>query len=324
MRFKTLSVLALAITLAACSEKEDEHPKSAAHSPSQPMTQAEISKEKARRVYNPTPEERAQDEAERMQREAKLHADDPVSWTLPSPSSQPDFSQYVTLKSGTQMLYIYNGNKETPDDALTLANSFRYDLRTQYDLGDETLSSFLQKFASTNDQFSQRDIAKSLEPIFTKHIHDNLNTRYVMLDMPQAIPLSQYDFDKKGFSYAPSAFNAVNTQTAHEQSSSYAYGHEVKNRGDIKFGDNSSYALTFSNGPQFNFIPVEDEAAARVLESYVKQRKPYTVKVYGYVDSLIQGNDKKTDRQRTTVVAIQKLVVVDAEHPSTVLATLSH
>lgn len=67
---------------------------------------------------------------------------------------------------------------------------------------------------------------------------------------------------------------------------------------------------------------MEDETAARKLQKYISDHKRVSITIYGVVSELRQGEQKKTEPQRTMYVKVQKLVVIDADNPKTVLATV--
>ncbi|WP_313517260.1 hypothetical protein [Pseudomonas sp.] len=318
----TSALLSSLLVIGGCSDDSD---KEAVKKPAdKPMTQSEIDAEKARRVFNPTAEERAQDQAEEAARQAKLDSKAPITVTLPAPGSQPDFADYKTVESGVDWTFIYNANQKTPDDALTLANSFGI-LAYKYDFGDAQLNELLTKFSETSDEFEKRDIAKQLEPVFARKIEENKGVRYVRLEVPDQTykNLSGYDFDKKGFAYNADVFNAPNTMSERDKVSAMSRGRIVKEKGWISYSDNDNYSVSFSNGPRFQFLEATDETVARQLESYVKNNKPYTAVVYGYVDELTRGRDENTDPQRYSSIHIQKLDIVDAADPAKVILSVN-
>lgn len=312
-----LALLATTLQIAGCGEDDA---KSAAQSSStaaksdRPMTEAELREEKERRVYNPTPEERAEDEA---RREAAAHANDPVVTQLAEPDSAPDFSEYKSIEMGTQLVFLQNALSDQPIDVLAIAGGFNYGI-ADYDLGDAQLSKLLGDFANTRDQFKQRDIAKQLEPILQKHVDEYKPIRYVKVTMTTRGALAAYDFDKQGFAFTPNAFN--DASAGDDRLDAIRQGKTFEDRGTVGFTDNRQYQVAFSNGSEFRFIKVTDEAVARAVEAVVK--KPGTLieaTVYGYVESIQDGLNEKSDDKKVSVIRIQRVDIADSKSPSKVL-----
>ena len=178
----------------------------------------------------------------------------------------------------------------------------------------------LSEFVNTKDQFTQRDIAKRLEPVLQKHVDDYKPVRYVKVSVTTGDSLGAYDFDKQGFAFTPSAFNDVFAGTAEERRELRRSGKTIIDRGTISFIDNLQYQVAFENGRDFRFLKVEDESVARAIEAVVKRpNSRIEATVYGYVESVQQGLNKKSDDKMLSVIKIQRLDIADSEDPSKVL-----
>ncbi|WAC45201.1 hypothetical protein OU997_03130 [Pseudomonas sp. SL4(2022)] len=320
MYIKTALLLssALSIMLVAGCGGSDETEKSAVKKPEAQMTEAEKKAEKERRVFNPTDEERAADAAAR---EAAAKAKLPAVSQLPEPGPAPDFSAYKPIVMGTQLVFLHNALKNEPIDAMAIAQTYTYGI-TRYDIGDADLSAKLGSFLNTRDQFKKNDIAKEIEPMLQKHVDEYTQVRYVKIQMPLTSDMHKYDFEKKGFSYTPAAFNDIFTGTDSQANEAVRQGKSY-DRGHIAFADNRTYVLAFSNGGEFNFVKVEDEAIARELEALIqKPGNKLSITVYGYVDSLQVGEKKKNDGKILTNIKIQRMDIADGPTPSKVIASV--
>lgn len=321
MYIKNVFLLASALSvmlIAGCGSDGAE--KAAVKQAEKPMTEAERRAEKERRVFNPTDEERAADAAER---EAEAKAIAPVDTQLGDPGPAPDFSAYKPIDMATQMVFMHTALKSEPIDVMAIANTFSVGI-SRYDIGDAELAEKLKSFQSTRDQFKRRDIAKEIEPLLQKHVDEYKSVRYVKIVMPYRDEMSQYDFDKKGFSYTPAAFNPVSNGTDSQANEAVRQG-KAYDRGVIGFIDNLKYVATFVNGSDFNFIKVEDEVAARELETVLqKPGSGLTITVYGYVDSVQVGDKRKSDGRMLSLIKIQRLDIADESNPSKVIVSITN
>lgn len=288
---------------------------SASQAPSKPMTESEIAAEKRRRVFNPTPEERAQDAAE----EAARHANDSVTVTLADAGKNQDFGSYLAIDNGLDMALLYNSLTDSPasPSAILEANSswtlFSYD--------DKKLTDLLHKYGNARDSFDKRDIAAKIEPLIVAREDSLKKNRFVKIDLGSSTDLSKYDFDRRGFANNHSLFQVPDRSRMTERDKSL-YGDIPLLRPTISFGDLLYYNMGVTNGKEFQFLPVEDEQAARKLEKYIAERKQYSITIYGVVNELRQGKFKKTEPQRSMYMTVQKMVIWDTNDPKVVLATI--
>lgn len=311
-----LALLA-AIQISGCGDADNKSAaQPSAAKADRPLTEAELRAEKERRVFNPTPEERAEDAA---RKEAEERARQPVVTTLDEPPAAPDFSEYKAIQMATQLVFLQSALSNEPIDALAIAKGYSFGI-AKYDLGDVELSKLLGEFVNTRDQFTQRDIAKRLEPVLQKHVDKYKPVRYVKVTMTTRDSLDAYNFDKQGFAFTPNAFNDVFAGTADERRELRRSGKTIIDRGTIGFTDNHQYQVAFENGRDFRFIKVEDESVARAIEAVVKRPgSRIEATVYGYVESVQQGLNEKSDNEMLSVIKIQRLDIADSEDPSKVL-----
>jgi len=318
MRLKAIPLslaFVLATQIGGCGDDTSSTAQSSPAAESRPMTEAEIRKEKERRVYNPTAEERAEDEA---RRQAEAHANDPVVTKLGEPGAAPAFTEYKEIAMGTQLVFLRSALTNQPISAIAVADGFAHRIG-DYDLGDEEMSKLLGELVKERDQFAQRDIAKRLDPILQKHADEYKSVRYVKVSFPNVGALSGYDFDKQGFDFTPTPFNDVYAGSEQERIRALSTGAPVNDRGTVIFSDNRQYQAAFSNGGEFRFIKVTDEAAARAVEAVVKKRGTrIDATVYGYVESLQDGQNTKSDGKKLTVIRIQRVDLSEESNPSTV------
>lgn len=308
----------LSIMLVAGCGGGDDTEKSALKQPERPMTEAEVRAEKERRVFNPTDDERAADAAAR---DAEAKAKLPAVTQLAEPGPAPDFSAYKPVVMGTQLVFMHNALKNEPIDANAITQTYTYGI-TRYDIGDAELSAKLGSFVQTSDQFQKNDIVKEIEPLLQKHVDEYKQVRYVKIQMPLTSDMHKYDFEKKGFSYTPAAFNDVFTGTDSQANEAVREGKSY-DRGYIGFADNRTYVMTFINGSKFNFVKVEDEAVARELEALIqKPGNKLSITVYGYVDSIQVGEKEKNDGKMLTNIKIQRMDVADGPTPSKVIVSV--
>lgn len=286
------------------------------------MSEAEKRAEKKRRVFNPTAEERAADQAEREAREAAARAKDPIKWSLAAPLQHPSFENYAELESGAQLLFLYNSLRDTRDDALTIAESFEYGHFDRRIVVDEEFTELLKKLNDARSQFDRNDLVPTLDEAIDQRISAHRNIRHLKVEFPKGDLLSPYDFDKQGFATKTTLLVEKSNLSLEEKVQRMQYGsRSVPDRAYLQWSDNSNYTFVFSNGVDFNFFSVPNEADARVIEDYIQNRKEYLLIGYGFVDELTQGKDVNTDKGRELSLSIQRLDIVDAKDKSIILAT---
>lgn len=149
---------------------------------------------------------------------------------------------------------------------------------------DKVAQSYSQDYRGTQDSFKKQDLLTSLKPHIDAEIQSAKNSRYVMMSV-SGVSLNAYDFSKKGF--------AVNN-----------FGQAGQTQ---FFFDNSTYQAEYTNGPNFAFLPVSDETAARQIENMRSQFKPLTLRVYAYA----QDGDPAANHVKLQILHLQ---LVDANN----------
>jgi hypothetical protein len=311
--FPLAFALITSVTQIAGCGNDDSNPtiqsNSTAEKSDRPMTEAELREEKSRRVFNPTPEERAEDEAkakaETDKREAEARANEPVVTQLEEPGAAPAFTEYKNIEMGTQLMFLQSALSKQPLNSLDIVKGFNRRIG-DYDLGDAEMSKLLGELVNEGDQFVQRDIAKKLDPILQKHAEEYKSVRYVKVVVTTSGALSAYDFDKQGFDFTPDMFNDEYKGSEEDRVKALRTGAPVIDRGTVFFSDNSQHHIVFSNGAEFRFIKVTDEATARTIEASLKNPGTDAI-IYGYVESVQDGKKTKSDNYKHSVIKIQRV-----------------
>lgn len=313
--------------LSGCSDEGDSSKKAATPSApvaapkDRPMTEKEKADEKARRVFNPTPEERAQDRAEAAASEAERHKDDAVTTMLSGPEAAPALSAYQAVEMGNTVFALYNANAPVPDQAYKVANDYGY-VRDETPVEDPELLKLLIAFSHSKDEFVRRDSAKAIEPILQKQVDAVKGNRYVKIELPP-VDVASYNFENQTFTLNDNLFvPPVSAEEREKASALLSRGHRMPaERGHITWSDLNEYEVEFSNGDAYQSVPVTDEQLARTLEK-LGTTKQWAGTVYGYVDGVKQGRQKKTDPTRTVYVHIQQLDIYEKGKPDQILVSL--
>lgn len=145
---------------------------------------------------------------------------------------------------------------------------------------DKIAQSYSRDYQTTADSFKKQDLLTALKPRIDTAIAAAKDSRYVVLTTPNAM-LDAYDFNKKGFPLTNVA-----------QPGSYQY-----------FFDNSNYTIEYTNGPDYTFLKVDDEATARSIESMRSHFRPLTIRLYAYA----QDADPAANRVKLQIVHEQLL-----------------
>ncbi|WP_322009404.1 hypothetical protein [Paraburkholderia sp. J12] len=145
---------------------------------------------------------------------------------------------------------------------------------------DKIAQSYSRDYQSTSDSFKKQDLLSALKPRIDNAIASAKDSRYIVLTTPNAM-LDAYDFNKKGFQLTNVA-----------QPGSYQY-----------FFDNSNYTIEYTNGPDYTFLKIGDEATARSIEDMRSHFHPLTIRLYAYA----QDADPATNRVKLQIVHEQLL-----------------
>lgn len=189
----------------------------------------------------------------------------PAVHALPQPALDTPADRYVPLESGNQLMFQYYARTGLPLD---------YE-RVAPDISNE--------YHQATDAFRQRDLLAALKPRIDASLAQARDTPYLRMDIDlYGGSVSPYDFDRKGFLLEP--FKDAGT---------YRY-----------FNDNSRYRVAFSNAQRYAFLPVADEATARLIETLRTKYETMTLRTYLFV------NDADTSNQSVKAVVV-RIVVLD-------------
>jgi hypothetical protein len=275
-----LTVAFSAVLLSGCGDE-----KSAA----KPDTRTEAQK-KSDEVYNPTPEQKAKQEAERQ---ARIDADKPRSIEFSNPGISED-TNYTDIGKITVAFKIYNARRnweETPDD---IADSSA--VQIYYDGIDRKLFDLEQKRAHTSDGFQKADIAKEMATVVSSISEPYKNVQLVKASFDsEFIGLKPYDFTLKGFKVGEEFFtDKIGLSEDDKHNMSYGNGLKVAPSKAVVSNRPLYYNFGFFNATNDTFIKVDDEQVARKIEA---ARNTAKVDIYGFVQSIqrkrVNGADQK-------------------------------
>lgn len=182
--------------------------------------------------------------------------------------AQPDWNTpttaYVPVTSGNQLMFLYTGMSGLPPDWDTLAGHYSND------------------YAQTNDAFRKHDLMAALQPQMQAAVANAKAHPYIVWDAgdPQ---LSPYDFTRKGFPIG---------------------NNELDPSSQLYVSDNSDYHLAFTNGNQFQFMPVADETVAKQIEQMRaagRWNDPIKLRVFAFA----QSADPSTDTVKAVITEVQ-------------------
>jgi hypothetical protein len=218
MKYKLIPIILSALLIAACGNKESTDNASPSLSD---VTSSEAVKKAA---------------------ESTMSKGDP---------SKP-LSEYREIKSGNDLMFLYQGMLNLPVDYDKIAEVYSDDYRI------------------TQDAFKKQDIISALKDRINGQIDAAKNSRYIVWvnSSPYSSILQSYDMKSKSFTVKD------------WDPQSYWY-----------WNDNASrYHLTFSNVPQFQALHVSDEAKARDIEAIVSKNKGMKLRIYAYVQDADPSN----------------------------------
>lgn len=140
---------------------------------------------------------------------------------------------------------------------------------------DKVLMSYSDDYRRASDEFKKQDILKALKPKLDQEIAAAKNARYLKMTWDN-FSLRKYDFQAKGFP------------------------NELSNGSNLGWG---AYRLAFTNGDNFKFYKVEDEAKARMIEE--KRSKYETLNLVVYVYAQDADLNEKYIKTQVMKVALQ-------------------
>lgn len=169
--------------------------------------------------------------------------------------AQPDRStpdsSYVTVTSGNQLMFLYTALSGLPPDWDAMARNYSSD------------------YYQANDAFRKHDLMEALKPKMQAAITEAKAHPYLIWNAgnPQ---LSPYDFTRKGFPVGSG---------------------QIDPSGYVYVSDNGSYHLSFTNGSDFQFLPVPDENVAKQIEQYRSSYTNMALRVFAFAQSADPSND---------------------------------
>ena len=156
---------------------------------------------------------------------------------------------------------------------------FLYEARADLRAGDAELAAKgFSEYANARDEFSRHDILQRVKPIIEKRLAEAAATKLVYVDV--ATNIGSYDFERKAF---PTGFSKGTFIPFHRQ----------------------TYAVTFANGADLEYVPVPMESA-RSLSRELQRTRRGAAKIYGE----IEGASEKTlnfSVKKTLTVRITKI-----------------
>jgi hypothetical protein len=218
MKYKLIPIMLSALLVAACDNKESTDNAS------------------------PSLSEVTSSEAVKKAAESTMSKGDP---------SKP-LSEYREIKSGNDLMFLYQGMLNLPVDYDKIAEVYSDDYRI------------------TQDAFKKQDIISALKDRINGQIDAAKNSRYIVWvnSSPYSSILQSYDMKNKSFTVKD------------WDPESYWY-----------WNDNASrYHLAFSNATQFQKLPVSDESKARDIEGIVSKGKGMKMRIYAYVQDADPSN----------------------------------
>lgn len=212
----TFTILTLCCLLGACS-KQDTPPTAAGPAAALPNPQDPQSVQQAQQV---------------------AHAA-----ALPQPDAAVPLDQYVTIKSGEALMYLFYGISKMPPDMNAVAEQISADYRM------------------TSDQFKRQDMLKVLTPRIQASIAEQGQHRYVIWEVEGDV-LEHYDFNAKRFPIKPVYWNGNSR---------------------FYWNDLSQYQISFTAPDALHDLQVADEALARDVEGMLSKYQPMRMKLYAFV-----------------------------------------
>jgi hypothetical protein len=303
--FATLTALSITV-LTGCGQESAPAPKV--------DTRTEKQK-KADAIYNPTPEQKAQQAAERQ---ARIDADLPRRIDFSDPGTADD-SKYLDISETFVAYKVYNAKKawdESPED-IAKSTMILQDTNGV----DPRISTIGSKLWHARDAFEKSDLQKEQAAIVSEISQPYHDTQWVKVSLPANVAsLESYDFNQKGFPVAEALFtdklSLTDTDSKNQQ---YGNFKSVKPVKAYLSNIPSDYKIGFTGAADKMLINVEDEKLARKIES---ARPTANVEIYGYVESIqrrrLNGTDQK---ERFVMMHVQKIQIVDGKTGEVLVAT---
>jgi hypothetical protein len=300
------SVVALNLALiSGCGQEAPPAPKADTRTAAQ---------KKADEIYNPTPEQKAQQEAARQ---ARIDADKPRRMDFADPGVA-DESKYVDVGATFVAYKVYNALRDWEESPADIAKSTF--VLQQYNGVDPRIPPISKKLQTVSDAFEKSDAEKQLAGIAAEISQPYKETRWVKISLPsKTIGMIGYDFGLKGFVVAKELFTDKLSYTDLDRKfSSYSDPHVQPIKAYVNNAP-TDYKIGFTGVSDKTLIKVEDEQLARKIET---ARPEANVEFYGYIESVqrrrLNGQDQK---ERYILIHPQKIVIHDGKTNEVLLST---
>jgi len=224
-------------------------------------------------------------------------------------------SEYLNARDPMVPFLFYNAKRSWDEGADDLGESVQDPIKTRSD-NPEFYRLALERI-STQDTFKKRELTEKLHALTMAEADKVKNKSLVQFTSDEwvKLPLSSYDFVKKGFSIDSCLLSDKLEYSEEEERNPALLAKAEKIRCYVNPGPNNYY-LGFAGGSSI-FFEVADEALAKKVES---MRDSIRITIYGYVKEIqrekLGGN---LGEQRYVLIAPQRVDVVDAETQSTIL-----
>ncbi|MEO4017537.1 hypothetical protein [Pseudomonas rossensis] len=294
--------MALSLSLAALSACTDGN---------EPESKAAANLGVKKAVKQSTEDQAAVNEAVKKQLEEENR---PLTVTFKSPDiGEP--SDYVNARNTMAPFLLYNAKRSWDESADDIAEAVQDPITTRND--NPEFYRIAHERISTQDTFKKRELTEKLHALTMAEADRVRSKNLIQFTSDQWIklPLSNYDFVKKGFAIDSCLLSDKLEYTEEEERNSASMAKAEKIRCYVNPGP-VNYYLGFSGGSSI-FFEVTDESLAKKIES---MRDSIQIAVYGYVKEVqrekLGGN---LGAQRYVLIAPQRIDVVDSETKTTLL-----
>ncbi len=273
-RVASLFACSFCLVLASCSDD----------APPQPQA----SKEPYHPIFNPSPEQIAQRQAEEK---ARL----PLTNEL-SPVARADRTAYADLMAPLAPMQFYIANRgwdESPERVADDIGRLGLQANNQQVIKQGVsveLFELADSYSKSNNAFDKADLAKKITAYVEQQAEALGGKRLVKLTLNAHLaPIQAYDFGSHTFVVDTALFTDKTAYTYEEKEKSRR---TMRIEGKLKahlFSIPSSYQYGFTGASALENIKVEDEGIARKIEA---ARTEAGIVVYGYIARVQRAHDK--------------------------------
>lgn len=259
-----------------------------------------------------TPEDQAAiNEAVRKQLEEENR---PLVVTFKNPGiGEP--SEYLNARSPMAAFFLYSAKRSWDESADDIAESVQDPILVRDD--NPEFYRIAHERISTQDTFKKHQLTEKLHALTMVEADRIRNKNLIQFTSDQwvKLPLSSYDFVKKGFAIDSCLLSDKLEYSEEEERKSDSLANAEKIRCYLNPGP-ANYYLGFTGGSSI-FFEVNDQSLAEKIES---MRDSIQIAVYGYVKEVqrekLGGN---LGAQRYVLIAPQRIDIVDAATKTTLL-----